>query len=110
MADFKSFRDEVERKFNHIARYNTLYKVDVSSDELWDAYIAAFPEGTNPMFRERTEHDCSTCRHFIKNVGNVVRIKDGKLDSVWSNIMAEYPYDVVAKKLSELIEKFFDLL
>jgi len=43
MADFKSFRDEVERKFNHISKDNTLYRVDVSKEELWDAYLAAFP-------------------------------------------------------------------
>lgn len=30
------------------------------------------PAGTNPIFRERTEHDCSCCRNFVKNLGNVV--------------------------------------
>lgn len=104
MSNFKQFRDEVERKLNHIAKADSLYRVNVAKDELWDAYLEAFPDGTNPMFRERTKHDCATCRHFIKNVGNVVRIKDGKLESVWSNIMVDEPYQTVAKELAQLIE------
>lgn len=39
-----------------------LFEVDIDRDELWQAYLSAFPDGTNPMFRKRTVHDCSVCR------------------------------------------------
>jgi hypothetical protein len=61
--------------------------------------LAAFPEGTNPFFRERTEHDCSCCKQFIRNIGNVVAIVNGKLESVWGIEDAPYPYNEIARML-----------
>jgi hypothetical protein len=60
-----------------------LYVAAVDKDELWDLYLKSFPEGTDPIFRTRTEHDCSTCRHFIKTFGGVVAIKNGVVSTIW---------------------------
>ena len=60
-----------------------LYVTEVDKDELWELYLNSFPEGTNPIFRTRTEHDCSACRHFIKTFGGVVALKNGIISTVW---------------------------
>lgn len=61
-----------------------LFRVNIDGDSLWDTYLKSFPAGTDPLFRKRTEHDCSTCRGFIKRVGSLVTIsKDYELVSVW---------------------------
>jgi hypothetical protein len=70
---------------------------------LWNTYLNSFPEGTNPKFRERTEHDCQCCRKFIRDVGDVVAVVDGKLISVW-DVKAEGFYQVVAGAMSALIK------
>ena len=78
--------------------------VDVSGDDLWSSYLAAFPEGSNPIYRERTEHDCSCCRNFVKNFGNVVAINEGRITSIWSDYGSlDHPYDVVAEKLDLIV-------
>jgi hypothetical protein len=100
VTDFRTFADAINRRFEAMSE-GELYVVD--SDDVWPTYLAAFPEGTNPMFRERTEYDCSTCRHFVKNIGNVAEIIDGKLRSIWSGLDLPEPYRTVAEALDEHI-------
>lgn len=63
-------------KFPLNSTANTLYEVDIDKDTLWDLYLDSFPEGTNPIYRERRYYDCSACRHFIKNIGGTVYIDE----------------------------------
>jgi len=104
MSDFSSFSEQLRQRFEALSQHE-LYTVAITGDEVWAAYLAAFPEGTNPIFRERTEHDCSCCRQFIRNLGNVVAIIDGVVHSLWSEWEdSPAPYNVVALKLAQLIE------
>lgn len=70
---------------------------------LWEKYLAAFPEGTNPLYRERTDHDCACCRHFIRTMGGVVTIVNGALVSIWDFDATHTFYDDVANELSALV-------
>lgn len=63
-------------KFPINATANTLYEVDIDKDYLWNLYLDSFPEGTNPIYRERRWYDCSACRQFIKNIGGTVYIDE----------------------------------
>lgn len=75
--EFSHIRDLLSNKFaERSAQYGRLFTVDADKDELYALYLDAFPAGTNPIFRERREFDCSTCRHFLKNVGPTVWIDD----------------------------------
>ena len=102
--NFKDFSQAVQNQFN-ILQKNTLYKVDVDSDLLYQTYLDAYPEGTNEIYRVRPYYDCSADRHFIKNLGKVVSIIDDKMVSVWDNLELDYPYDIVAQKMAEFVGK-----
>lgn len=104
MAEFREFGKAVTDRVNHISK-RELYVVDVDKESIWEHYLKSFPEGTNPIFRERAEHDCSCCRHFIKNYGRVVAIFDGAVETVWS-VSALHPYDAVAKAMDEYVRQF----
>ena len=82
--EFRQFKEAVDLQFQWMSQY-PLYTTSVEKDELWATYLSSFPEGTNPIFRKRTEHDCSCCRQFIRAVGNVVAIVEGKLVSIWDS-------------------------
>lgn len=102
MSNFKVFSKAVYKKFNEMSK-GDLFVVDVDSYELTDFYLDSFPAGTNEIFRERREYDCSCCKSFIRNVGNVVAIKGNELITIW-DVNVPYPFDVVCKSLSEKIK------
>lgn len=83
---FLNFKAAVNEQLNKISAYNgaELFTVELEDkNTLWDLYLASFPEGTNPIFRERTEHDCNCCKQFIRNIGNVVAVVNGKIQTIW---------------------------
>lgn len=109
MSEFKEFSITTNTAFKTMMAKDTtgrnLFVVDISGDELYTAYLAAFPEGSNPMFKERTEHDCSTCRNFVKNIGGVILIEGDKVHTVWDNPPKDAVYSVVSKAMAKLVKK-----
>ena len=105
-----SFNDFNKRLMAHVAAMSegkpTLFTVELDADHLWDTYLDSFPPGTNEIYRERREHDCSCCRHFIKQYGNVVAIKENnELVTLW-NFDAQSPvYQPVIDELNRLVRK-----
>lgn len=105
MNDFQKFSNHVHTQYQTMVTHDKeLFEVAVTGDELWAAYLASFPEGTNLIFRERTEHDCSCCRNFIKNLGRVVIIQNGKISTVWEGgSELPEPYAVVAAAMDQVV-------
>ena len=100
---FKQLSDLVEK---NIASFDDFFSVQMDHNELWDVYLAAFPDGTDELYRVRSTHDCSCCRHFIRNVGAVVDINSdySGISTIWDNAQdLEYPYNIVAKQLAEYV-------
>lgn len=101
--DFKKFKLPVAKQFERLSQH-ALFRADVDKDTLWSTYLAAFPPGSNPVFRERTEYDCSCCRQFIRAVGDLVAIIDGAVVSLWDVVCDEPAYQAVANALSTLVK------
>lgn len=100
--EFKVLKTAVQQQFSRM-QVGGLFTTETDRDEIWNHYLSSFPEGSNPMFRERTEHDCSCCKSFIRQSGNVVSVSDGKLVSIWDIEIGGY-YQVVADKMSEYVK------
>lgn len=101
-GQFHLFGNAVRKRFDALAQ-NSLFVVDSDRDGIWDRYLAAFPPGSNPIFRQRTEHDCSCCRHFIRSVGNVVAIADNEIATIWDVRDLPYPFQRVADAMAAYI-------
>lgn len=82
--EFREFKEKLQNNFlQMIKNVDCLFEVNVDKDELWNLYLDSFPEGTNEIYRERREYDCSCCRHFIKTIGNAVVIKNNQVHTIW---------------------------
>lgn len=100
---FTKLKDAVARQFKMMGSHD-LFRAAVNKDEIWECYLGSFPAGTNPIYRERTEHDCSCCKQFIRAVGSVVAVIDGKLVSVWDVNVGDETYQVVADAMASLVK------
>ena len=103
MSDFAPFSKAVHAQYIKLAKQN-LFVTTEDHEALVAYYLASFPEGTNPIYITNTEHDCSCCKNFIKNLGNLVAIIDGKVETVWNVKGLAYPYDVVAASMDNYIK------
>lgn len=101
--NFHVFKTAVAKQFERMQKHQ-LFRVEVEKDKLWETYLKSFPEGSNPIFREQTEYDCSSCRHFIRAVGNVVAIINGQVESIWDGPVEEPNYQAVATAMSMLVK------
>jgi uncharacterized protein YfaP (DUF2135 family) len=99
---FLTFKEAVHAQFTKLIETGALFTVNVDKDLMTTAYLESFPEGTNPIFRERTEHDCNCCNSFIRTAGNVVAFIDGKVESIW-DIEVGGHYQVVADAMAKLV-------
>lgn len=102
---FHLFAEAVNKRFLAMSQASPdLYTVDAV--DLYETYLAAFPAGSNPIFRQRTEHDCSTCRNFIRNIGHVVGIVGDQVRTVWGDMVdLPVPYGVVAARLDDVVRQ-----
>lgn len=100
--DFSKFNKAVKKQYDRLVG-GELFVVDADKDELYSLYLASYPEGTNPIYKERTEHDCTCCKQFIRNTGLVVGFVDGKLESIWDLEVAEPAYQAVANAMAEFV-------
>lgn len=104
MSEFKKFADTVNARYQEIASRGELFTVGV--EDIYEEYLKAFPDGTNPIFRERTEHDCNCCKQFIRRLGNVVGLDPkGNVLTVWDSCFDDlpHPYNVVSLVLARLV-------
>ena len=101
--DITIFTKAVKANFDKMSK-DTLYRVDIDKQELWELYLKSFPEGTDPIYKTRTEHDCNCCKNFIRDVGNIVTIKNGKVQTIWDIEIPTF-YNDIAKVMSERVKQ-----
>lgn len=111
--NFKTFQVAVAEQYKKMEATGNLFRTSVEKDKLWETYLASFPEGSDPIYKTRTEHDCNCCKQFVRSVGDVVTLINGKMVSIWDCVVKNEPnYQAVANAMSKLvksheIESFF---
>lgn len=100
-SQFEVFSKAVHAKFVEMSK-RELFIINV--EDLFQKYLDSYPEGTNPIFRERGTYDCQCCKSFVRRLGSLVNIVEGKLISVWDLKKLPEPYQTVADKMSSLVK------
>ena len=85
-----------------IDKTEMLFVTDVNKYALTDLYLKSFPEGTNPIFKTRSEYHCNTCFDFIRNVGRCI---DENGESIFRIKDLQSPFDIVFEKLADYVEQ-----
>lgn len=98
--EFIQFKQAFQNSFqNFVKDQQHLYIVDVDKDLLWTTYLQSFPESI------RQEFNCNSCRQFIKNYGNLVRInRDYSISTFWEFSIEDAVYQNVVNNLTTLVK------
>jgi hypothetical protein len=103
--EFKNFKMLLQDNFKQVTTDSTkLFEVELDKDKLWELYLDSFPVGTNEIHNERRQYDCSCCRQFVKNFGNVVAIKDNKIYTIWDFETNDTTFQPVISALSNYVK------
>lgn len=115
--NFSVFKSAIAKQFERMQKY-PMFRMSPTIEEgedadaknaafkyeLWVTYLHSFPAGTNPVYRERPEHDCGCCKQFIRSIGDVVAVIDGKLETVWNiDDGVEPGYRAVASRMNTFV-------
>lgn len=101
--NFQILQGAVAKQFKQMSA-SRLFTVDLDKDELWATYLRSFPDGSNPVYKTRTEHDCGCCRHFVKALGGVVTISNGVIGTLW-DFEVDGTYGEVAQVMAEFVRR-----
>jgi len=103
--EFKQFKEAMQQQAEKVFQgVEVLFETEVGKDDLWNLYLDSFPEGTNEIYRERREFDCSACKQFIRAFGNVVSIKNNEVVSIWDFEVNHPTYTPVVTALSSFVK------
>lgn len=103
--EFIDFKKLFQQNFADMVKdADTLFEVEIDKDEFWNLYLDSFPAGTNEIYRERREFDCSCCRHFIKAIGNAVTIKNNKIRTMWDFTVGDITWQTVVNALDSYLK------
>lgn len=102
---FEKFVKMMQENFNEMIKGETcLFQTEIDKDKIWDVYLESFPDGTNPIFRERRVHDCVACKQFIRRFGGIVAIKDRKVRTIWDFQTGDTTYQPVIDALNNYVK------
>ena len=103
--NFGEFKVLMQEHFKQMSKDAThLFEVELDKDVLWNLYLDSYPDGKNEIFRQRREHDCSCCRHFIKNIGNVAFLVNNKVTTIWDFETGDTTFQPVINALSKFVK------
>lgn len=95
---FQEIRYAVNKQFMVLTN-SDLFVVGLDKNTLFNAYLDTF---TDPV--ERQQHNCSCCKSFLRNYGNVIAIVAGKVKTVWDfELPINSEYRKVPSALRQLV-------
>ncbi|MFK5882799.1 MAG: hypothetical protein QM489_00425 [Candidatus Izemoplasma sp.] len=102
MSDFLVFKKAIDEQFQSMAK-GKLFVTATNKDLIMEKYLKAFKPEDNPIYIERTVHDCQCCKQFLRAIGNVVSIVNNKKVSIFDIPKMNNGFDIVAKALSKYV-------
>lgn len=95
---FKDIKKAMQLLFAEmVIGQNNLFITDLEKDKLWETYLDSY---IDPIVKQ--EHNCSACRSFIKNYGNIVAIRGNDILTLWDFIAPE-EFTETVKAMKKLV-------
>lgn len=71
---FEQMRNDMEDHFITEMCKGYLFRVNIDFEDFYNYYLDSYPTEIKGIYREKSWHDCSACRKFLKKMANVISI------------------------------------
>lgn len=102
MENFKILKNKINERIQKMAEENsTLFLVDLNTEKLWNIYLNFFSE------EEKKYLNCRSCKHFFKNIGNIVALnKKLEYETIFDIEIEDEFFEKVVSELSKEVRKY----
>lgn len=102
MENFKILKNKINERIQKMAEENsTLFLVDLNTEKLWNIYLNFFSE------EEKKYLNCRSCKHFFKNIGNIVALnKKLEYETIFDIKIEDEFFEKVVSELSKEVRKY----
>lgn len=97
---FKQFKALMQQQATSNLQNPFQLVANVDPYELYNTYLEAFPTPES-----KQDHTCNCCSNFIRHYGALVRFNNGKLETIWDNVIGTGEYEGVAEALAKHVRK-----
>lgn len=104
---FKQFNQKIQEQFAAMQQYQ-LFRLNITGQQIWDAYINGFTPEENPIFRdpESSTHNCNNDKNFVRRYGNIVAIDENyNIISLWDIDVTGTEYVNAVQSVQALVGK-----
>lgn len=102
-AKFEINRNNMIEHFKEMMQTSNLFLVDIDKDEIYKKYLDSFPKEIKETYRTNPWHDCTVCRRFIQQYGNIIAIDENYNIISLFNFPTNDEYAEVMKSMDEYI-------
>lgn len=102
MENFKILKNKINERIQKMAEENsTLFLVGLNTEKLWNIYLNFFSE------EEKKYLNCRSCKHFFKNIGNIVALnKKLEYETIFDIEIEDEFFEKVVSELSKEVRKY----
>lgn len=93
---FTDLRSELTKNFKRMSS-GRLFYVIIDREGIWEQYLQGFAED------KRQEHNCNSCKSFLRQYGGIVTIEDNKVVSIWDGMEVSPEYKGSIENLQKYI-------
>jgi len=85
---FEDLASQITEQFRKMSSNDSmLFYVGIESDYAWELYLDGFAAEV------KQEHNCNSCKSFIRHFAGLVTIKDNKKVSIWDDLEVPEEYE-----------------
>lgn len=75
---FRNLKNAIQKQYDAISEGQPfLFYKNVDRDKIWETYLESYPP------EERQEHNCNSCKSFLRQWSGIVAIRGLRVHSIW---------------------------
>ena len=94
--NFNTLQRQVKDRFDKLAK-GSLFHIEVDRQKVFELYLAGFSGD------ERQEHNCNSCKSFLRQYAGVCTIEGNEVVTLWDNLKVDAEYAQAIQNVKDYV-------